>query len=48
MATKSVGEMTVEELSAHIQEREESHRREMKHLRALARVLADQATSTKK
>lgn len=45
--SKPVGEMNFKELSAHINEKEKTHRREMKHLRALLRVVADRNDSEK-
>jgi hypothetical protein len=37
--TKAVGQMNASELAAHIKAKDEAHRREMTHLRALLRCL---------
>lgn len=40
--SKPIGEMNHQELEAHIKEKDEKHRKEMTHLRALLKVLEDQ------
>lgn len=45
---KKVGDMNFEELSAHIDEKDKIHKREMTNLRALLRVVADQNDAAKR